>query len=618
LATTQIPAATLLPTLELPAREQTARRLLRISGAIADAVTRDQVVDAVVNEVKRVLSASSAALWTIDEDARALRLVRALGYSDEAARRFELVPLDAPGSSFPALDAARTGAAVYIDSQAELLALYPHLATSMTPGLWQRAAALPVVASGKTVGVLAFTIDPRARDDGAPADDEVGGGVGAGEEERNFLLLVARYAGQAVERLRLLDEERRSRLRAELLYELAHAVIQADDVERVFDIALEAIERALGAARSSILVYDDAGVMRFRAWRNLSDAYRAAVDGHSPWTRDAKEPAPILVDDVTRDEAMAPYRPLFEREGIGALAFVPLVAGGALLGKFMVYYPRARPFAAHEIDLARAIADHVAAAVARFASVAALERTVRFHEMFTGVLGHDLRNPLAAIMTAGHVALMRDESGKLAKPLSRVMRSSERMARMIDQLLDFTRARVGSGIPVRRAPVDLVGTLQHVIDEIDVANPDRTLRFTHDGDANGAWDADRLAQAFSNLVANAVQHGDVPSAAASSGADAAAQAANGAQAIVDVRLDGTLADHVVVTVHNAGAVPAALVPRMFEPLARSEARHREGSRGLGLGLFITHEIVKAHGGTIALKSDPAHGTTFTVTLPRVG
>ena len=83
------------------------------------------------------------------------------------------------------------------------------------------------------------------------------------------------------------------------------------------------------------------GVMRFKAWRGLSDEYRRAVEGHSPWPRDVHAPEPIVVPDVESDPAMAPYLPLFREEGIGALAFIPLVAGGRLIGKFMVYYHRA-------------------------------------------------------------------------------------------------------------------------------------------------------------------------------------------------------------------------------------------------------------------------------------
>src|SRR5581483_2841977 len=266
------------------------------------------------------------------------------------------------------------------------------------------------------------------------------------------------------------------------------------------------------------------------------------------------------------------------------------------IGKFMVYYAVPRALGAHQLDLARAIANHVAAAVSRFQSMAELRETVRFNEMFTGILGHDLRNPLNAIVIATRVAMARNEGDALRKPLSRIMTSSERMARMIDQLLDFTRVRLGAGIPLSLGEMDLSGVVGQVVDELDTASPEWTFRVTQAGDTSGVWDADRLSQVFSNLVANAVQHG-IPAAG------------------VTVGIDGVASDAVRVEVHNQGVIPPELLARIFEPLSGS-VRRLDRARGLGLGLYISSQIVRSHGGEIAVRSDQAGGTTFTVVLPR--
>jgi signal transduction histidine kinase len=441
-------------------------------------------------------------------------------------------------------------------------------------------ACLPVMGHGRAIACIALTFD-----DAPPLDDAA----------RDFLRLATRYAGQALERLRLLDAERDSRARAELLYGLAREVIVAERVDQVFDAALRAIAQGLGTPRAAILTYGADAEMKFRAWRGLSDGYRATVEGHAPWPRDAIDPAPVIVADAAADPALASYRSLFEIEQIGALAFFPLVTGRRLVGKFMVYY--AEPYApvAEELDLARAIADHVAAAVVRFEAFEELRGTVRFHEMFSGMLGHDLRNPLGAIVTAAQLAIARSPGDRITKPLSRVLTSSARMTRMIEQLLDFTHVRVGGGIPLVAQPVDLVPILRQVIEELEDANPEWTLTLECVGGAAGAWDADRLAQVFSNLIANAVQHGDV---------------AGG----VRIRVDGTHAGRVRIEIENTGTIPEELRPTIFEPMSGSQ-RRRDGSRGLGLGLYVSREIVRAHQGTITARSGH-DSTTFAIELPR--
>jgi signal transduction histidine kinase len=216
--------------------------------------------------------------------------------------------------------------------------------------------------------------------------------------------------------------------------------------------------------------------------------------------------------------------------------------------------------------------------------------------MFTAILGHDLRNPLGAIMTAAHLLSKRATDDKTKKPLSRILSSGDRMARMIDQLLDFTRARVGSGIPLLPRQTDLRPVLEQVIEELGAPNPETEIALEHAGDTAGTWDPDRLAQVFSNLVGNAVQHGR-------------------ADGRVTVRLDGSERDRMRVVVHNAGIVPPERVKRLFEPMLGAD-RRGENSEGLGLGLFISREIARAHGGGIAAESSEAGGTSFTVTLPR--
>ena len=420
-------------------------------------------------------------------------------------------------------------------------------------------------------------------------------------EDLRLMEELAERAGVAIESSRLYEESRTGRKRAEQLYRFAQAVVSAARVEEVFDAAIAAIENALGAPRCAVLTRDDEGVMRFRAWRHLSDAYRDAVEGHSPWGSDASAPAPILVEDVEQDAAMAPYQPLFRREGIAALAFIPLVTGGRLLGKLMVYYGAPHPFTESEVETAHAIANHLASVITRFTAMEKLEDTVRQNELFAGVLAHDLRNPLGAMTTAAQLLLMRLEGDRTSgererRPLGRILESGQRMNTMIEQLLDFTRLRTGGGMPIEPCDTDLEDLCRQVVDELEMANPERRIERRVAGELRGSWDPDRLLQLLSNLIANACQHGrrDAP---------------------VTVLLDGTSTREVEIEIANEGAIPDALLPHLFSPF-RSTQHRRDRSRGLGLGLYIVREIVRGHGGTISVTSTEAEGTRFAIRLPR--
>ena len=220
----------------------------------------------------------------------------------------------------------------------------------------------------------------------------------------------------------------------------------------------------------------------------------------------------------------------------------------------------------------------------------------RLAEMFAGIVGHDLRNPLNAILTSAHVALEQADLASVHSALRRVVSSGHRMQRMIDQLLDVTRIRVGSGIPLRVAPADLGALAQQVVTEINAAYPAWTIALRVTGDAAGTWDADRVLQMLSNLVGNAVHHG-------------------GPGTDVRVDVDATAADSVRIAVHNHGTIPPELLPILFSPFRIvHQKRHKSG--GLGLGLFVTRQIALAHGGDVSVTSSAETGTTFEVRLPR--
>lgn len=234
----------------------------------------------------------------------------------------------------------------------------------------------------------------------------------------------------------------------------------------------------------------------------------------------------------------------------------------------------------------------------REAHVEEMERAVRFSEMFAGVLGHDLRNPLSAISTAAAVLAKAVDSEKLAKPISRISSSAVRMERMISQLLDFTRIRLGRGLPVERTAVDLAEVTRATAEELEPVFR-RAIEVRTRGDVTGHWDRDRLGQLLSNVAANACQH-------------------SAENTPVQLDVDGGNTAFVCIRVRNQGVIAPELLSVIFEPLRQSEERPRQklGSSGLGLGLYITQQIVLAHGGTVRVESDAEKGTLFEICLPR--
>lgn len=153
------------------------------------------------------------------------------------------------------------------------------------------------------------------------------------------------------------------------------SIARTSTVESMYEHALDALEDAMGYTRASILLFDDDGVMRFKAWRGLSAEYRRAVEGHTPWTPESPDPAPIIVEDVTTDPSLAPYLPTIQAEGIAAMAFIPLIYAGTVIGKFMLYRNAPGSLADQDLLCAQLVASEVAFAVVRTRAVSQASRS---------------------------------------------------------------------------------------------------------------------------------------------------------------------------------------------------------------------------------------------------
>jgi two-component system, sensor histidine kinase and response regulator len=219
-----------------------------------------------------------------------------------------------------------------------------------------------------------------------------------------------------------------------------------------------------------------------------------------------------------------------------------------------------------------------------------LEESIALNDMFVAALSHDLRNPLSAIVSgAAILAHTNDESTK--RVVDRVRSAANRMTRMIEQLFDLSRVRVGGGLELVTQHADLGDVAKRIAAEHHLGGA--TIAVECSGDTAGQWDDVRLGQVVANLVGNALKHGRPP---------------------VIVRVDGSAAPRVVLSVTNQGTIPDEIRPYVFDPFRSGRERSTDG---LGLGLFIVQEIVHAHGGDLRIASPPgADETTFEAVLPR--
>jgi signal transduction histidine kinase/ActR/RegA family two-component response regulator len=307
------------------------------------------------------------------------------------------------------------------------------------------------------------------------------------------------------------------------------------------------------------------------------DRLRACIEAQEPWSD-----LPIIVLAALAQERRKPvqdFRPL------GNVTWLER--------------PLARDTLLASVDAAlRGRRRQYAALASRRRDETELRLAAEFQQRLIGISGHDLRNPLSAIAMAASLLAARDIPDEQRVALARrITNSSKRMERIVSDLGDYSRSRVGTALPLFPRPSDFHRICEDVLDEFRATHDDCVVTYDPHGDPVGVWDADRLKQVLSNLLTNAAKYGS-------------------REAPIVLRWRRESADDdLVVEVENRGApILPAILTEIFEPfrLGKQDARRRTNS--LGLGLFITREIVRAHGGTVAVRSTAEEGTVFTFTV----
>jgi signal transduction histidine kinase len=318
--------------------------------------------------------------------------------------------------------------------------------------------------------------------------------------------------------------------------------------------------------------------------------------------RDAGEP--VVIDHVDQDAVYCSH-PTPKMYGFQSYVSVPIVlANGRFFGTLCAIDPSPRRLNTPEITgvfklFAELIGHHLDAAERLVASEADLldeRRSAELREQFIAVLGHDLRNPLASIDSGARI-LLKKETDEQAITILRLMHSSvRRMAGLIDNVLDFARGRMGGGLSISSdAKEPLTPVLEQVVGELKGSSPDRVIAVDIDLRENVTCDRHRIGQLLSNLVGNALTYGQI-----------------GAPIKVKAQTrDGMIE----ISVANSGnPIPEAALKKLFQPFTRGAAQ--KDQQGLGLGLYISSEIAKAHGGTLDVTST-ANETRFTFRMPYV-
>jgi PAS domain S-box-containing protein len=404
-----------------------------------------------------------------------------------------------------------------------------------------------------------------------------------------------------------ITERKRAELQQQVLYELTSAVNRAAALPEIYKVAIDAICRCQSTKRAALLLYGPDGVMRFKEWRNLSDEYRKAVEGHSPWRRDETDAQPVGIDDVSFAALEDSLREVVLREGIQSLVFLPVTYEGRLLGKCMIYYDTPHHFTPEELRPVETIIAQVAFAIERQKTSENLERMVNERtaslreaigqmEEFSYSVSHDLRAPVRAMQCYAEV-LMEDYGtqldAKAQKYLERIIQSGGRMDRLIQDILTYSRM---SRREVKLQFVSLDRLTREIVRQhFDMSSGSADISV--EGKlADVVGHEPSLSQAISNLIHNAVKF--VP-----------------AQTRPKVRLHAERHNgEVRLWVEDNGiGIKPEYQHRLFNVFER--VHPEKNYEGTGIGLAIVRKAAERMGGKAGVESDGIHGSRFWIQLP---
>jgi signal transduction histidine kinase len=424
-------------------------------------------------------------------------------------------------------------------------------------------------------------------------DVVVGEGIDAASvaEWRLIDCTIDNAVGRAVERFSRVREQK---LRA--FERVSSEALTAGDLSTLLGHLLGAMAEVAPEVDTVTILLREGSSLQVRASRGLEEEIRRGFSlaiGEGFAGTIAATRRPLLIHDAAHDARVKSE--VVRERGMRAMYGVPLLderqglVGVAHMGSRTAY-----EFQDEDLILFGALASRATALIVSRRTTDVLIENERQRDGFIGILAHDLRSPLQAVVGSAHMLL---EQGRLddrdRRIVARIARAADRMGRLVSDTLDFARARLGSGMPLTLERIDLAEVVRTAAEEAELGHPGGTVRMKTTLSERVWADADRVAQLVSNLLDNALKHGSPVG-------------------VVDVRVFESDGD-AVVSVHNGGPkIPPDLLPYVFEPFRRGATG---SGRGVGLGLFIANTIAAEHGGSIEAISDDTSGTSFVVRLP---
>jgi signal transduction histidine kinase len=580
---------------------QRAELLASMVGALNSGTALEDVLRTALVRSAEILHGSEGSILLLEEGGKQLRPVMTL----RPDLPCEAVPLADLPSTQRALAEGRPMVVTLTNVTGLGQALMAqHQVTS--------ALAIPLIQAQRRMGVM-YVAYSAARADLAPDDlgfvqavaDQCALAIGRADIYETEL--EARARAEVLERDAQLSAERVARLQ-DFTAALSSAVTMKDVAQVLFERGLEELKaRAIG-----IMWMLRPGKLELIFGKGVSEAEFRLLDeasrrGERLPIRDSllsRQPVWLETPEEIR-ERYPVLEPLRAVRGDSACAVVPLVVGEWCPGIIGLTFDKPRKFSAAERSFIDALAQLSAQAFDRARLFEAeqearrdAERVSELQERLMAIVGHDLRTPLAAITMASRIMFKRGGlPAEQGATLAKISNSAARMSAIIRDLLDFGRTRRGVGISIHCDQTNLGEVAQRALLEFEEAEHGKQVVLELSGDVSLYADAGRLAQVISNLVGNALQHGQGTT--------------------VRISVDGQERE-VALVVHNDGPpIPPAVLPHIFEPFQRGHAHDLKGEKSgsIGLGLFIVREVVKSHGGSVEVRSDET-GTDFTVRLPR--